>query len=154
MKNTLGRLAIMALGFAVDIPASANTKAQLLKEMCQADDRVEAALAANDNSHLKPTDSQESAFCNGFVTGWAQTVNGTAVLGDNADLTFFSFADDFNFEQGKKIFLQYVADHPESLSKQAAFVLRSALTEKNILQKRVLPLSNAGVGGVPPPSKK
>jgi hypothetical protein len=38
--------------------------------MCQADDRVEAALVANDASQLQPTDGQGSAFCVGYFNNW------------------------------------------------------------------------------------
>src|SRR5579863_7864330 len=142
MRDAFRLFSIMALGAAFCVPALASNKAQTLQESCQANDRVDAAVAANDSSHLKPTDEVASGFCLGFIMAWAQTIDGMGTLGDNADLTFFYFPDDFNFQQGKTAFLRYVGEHPESLSKQAAFVLRTALSEKNILQKRVLPLGN------------
>ena len=151
MKNAV---CIMALGVALCNPASANSKAQLLQEMCQADDRVETALAASDSSHLKPTDSQSSAWCKGFLIGWAQTIDGLAVFEANADATWFSFPNDFNVQQGKKVFLQYIADHPERLNQPAAFVLRIALSEKNVLEKHLVPLSKSGIDVIPPPDKK
>ena len=150
MKGTIKLVELVTALFLLSAAASAGAKAQLLKEMCEADDRVDAALAANDSSHVKPNDAQGSAFCNGFVVGWAQTVNGMATLGGGADLTFFSFASDFDFEQGKRVFLQYVFNHPESLSEPASGVLTEALSEKNILRKRVLPLSNTGIEIVAP----
>jgi len=153
MSQRSSFLALIVLG-ALRIPAPASTNAELLQEMCQADDRVEAALAANDASHLKSTDSQSSAFCEGFIMGWAQTVNGMGIVGENADLSTFFFPDDFNFQQAKKVFLKYVADHPECLSKRAAFVLTAALSEKNVLQKKILPLGKAGVEAAPVPNKK
>jgi hypothetical protein len=84
--------------------------------------------------------------------GWAQTINGMATLRDSAELTAFFFPSDFKFQEGKKIFLPCVADHPESLSKQAAIVLTNVLSEKNILQIKILPVSNAGIEVIP--SKK
>ena len=103
MKGTIKLVELVTALFLLSAAASAGAKAQLLKEMCEADDRVDAALAANDSSHVKPNDAQGSAFCNGFVVGWAQTVNGMATLGGGADLTFFSFASSFDFEQGKSL---------------------------------------------------
>ena len=154
MKDTVKALCILSLAAAFCIPASAGTKAQLLQELCQADDRFDAAKAANDESRLKPSDPQGSAFCLGFIMGWAQTIDGLAVFDANADATWFSFPSGFDVRQGKKIFLQYVADHPERLDQSAAFVLRVALSEKNVLEKRLVPLSKSGVEVVPLPEKK
>jgi hypothetical protein len=150
MKTTFW---IVALGITLCIPASASTKAQLLQETCQADDRLDAARAANDESHLKPTDPQGSAFCLGFITGWAQTIDGLAVFEANADATWFSFPNGLNVQQGKKVFLQYIADHPERQDQPAILVLRIALSEKNILEKHLVPLSKSGIEVVPPTKK-
>src|SRR6266849_2429063 len=98
MKNAFRAFSFMALGAALCIPASADPKAQLLQEMCQADERVETALAANDSSHLKSADSQSSAFCKGFIIAWAQTIDGLAQFEANADATWFSFPSHFNVQ--------------------------------------------------------
>jgi Rap1a immunity proteins len=155
MKNAFRPFCIMVLGSALCVPASASTKAQILQETCQADDRLDAAKAANDDSHLKSTDPQGSAFCMGFIMGWAQTISGMATFEANADATWFSLPNDFNVQQGKKVFLQYVADHPERLDQPAASVLKMALSEKNMLQKHFVPLGkDCGTEVIPPPSKK
>jgi hypothetical protein len=155
MKNAFRLLGIMALVSALCVPASATIKAQMLQEACQANDRLDTAKAANDYSHLKSIDSEQSTFCIGFIEGWAQTIANMADFETNADVTWFSFPNAFNFPQGKKVFLQYVADHPERLDQPAAFVLRIALREKDILQQHSIPLSKTcGIEVIPKPDKK
>jgi hypothetical protein len=156
MKAVFRLFCTMAFGSALCIPALAATNAQLLQEACQADDRLDTARAANDYSHLKSIDSERSTFCLGFIEGWAQTIDNLAIFEANADSTWFSFPTVFNFKQGKKVFLQYVADHPERLDQPAAFVLRMALSEKNILQSHSIPLGKTcGIEVIPPvPGKK
>lgn len=90
------------------------------------------------------------------MEGWAQTIDNMAMFEANADSTWFSFPNPFNFQQGKKVFLQYAADHPERLDQPAAFVLRISLSEKNMLQKHLIPLGKeCGIEVVQPaPSKK
>jgi hypothetical protein len=155
MNNAFRLFGMVALGMsALCIPTSAATKAQVLQESCQASDRIDTAVAANDSSHLKATDEMGAGFCLRFIEGWEQTINLMAASEAHANLTWFSFPNGFNAAQGKRVFLQYVADHPERLDQPASSILRIALTEKDILKAHFVPIGKeCGIEEVPPSKK-
>jgi hypothetical protein len=70
---------------------------------------------------LNPVMAMELGFCNGLFSGLIASSIGTATLATRFDLKpAFCAPQGVTADQGKKIFLKWMEEHPESLHEDAA----------------------------------
>ncbi|MFZ0580741.1 MAG: Rap1a/Tai family immunity protein [Candidatus Acidiferrales bacterium] len=120
------------------VPLSAQEKPTVttttsLQEMCEAHDRIDAAKAANDFSHVKTNDWAADGFCLGYIDGVTAALDGSTRTMKNSKYTLH-FVRAFTVGRVEKLFMAYVAQHPEELDFPPTMILTQALAEAGFLE--------------------
>ena len=78
-------------------------------------------------------DAYGTRHCQGFVRGWLEGAQGMETTLDNGKVFTVQFPDDLTIGQTVRVFVLYMAKHPEMENKSPAEALCPALTDVGLL---------------------
>jgi hypothetical protein len=84
------------------------------------------------NAYCMSNDPGDIKFCTGYITGWMDQIQIPHSM-PNGDVVHNYFADGVTPEQTSRIFIKYIADHPECENKAAYVCLVGASLAAKIL---------------------
>lgn len=129
MKVAIAATILLASLLICGTPASATFTAGELQAACP---------TSFEKSH---TMTVQNAVCIGYVSGWLDGINGSMVRTEKEEIVGFRLAQSVTTKQVIRVFLKYVADHPETENKEAEEILILALVEARLV--RFVPVAEA-----------
>jgi len=133
MKSAIAVLAL-ALFSAVGAQAQDQLKASDLQTLCESNDRITVGIAANDFTHVKPTDWQDAEMCLGYLTGVMDAEVGSTFIHAGVVYTVV-VSKAVSGKEAAKLFMRYIVAHPEDLSDRAWVPVSIALSQAGIFKK-------------------
>ncbi len=110
------------------LPAQAMT-AEELEAACRKVDVITASRSASDLAHLEFAETYATAQrCLGFVDGFMSAAAVAQVI-NRKGMPFCQPKEGISIDQARRIFLKYIAAHPEDLHWTAQTILAVALSE-------------------------
>jgi len=76
-------------------------------------------------------DHYSSGLCVGYMLGWMDATTDSVIVTENGPATVF-FEDAVTVGQIKRVFVQYMDQHPEAENKTASLTLTKALQEAHL----------------------
>jgi hypothetical protein len=126
------RIAMLLFGLALSVPAFAQqpiSSAGWLNTNCK----------AAQNPPITDATAMDAGMCDGFMIGWRDGVIGLLVM-DKGKPVQILMADGVTIGQMERVFITYMAAHPELENKTADFVLSQSLSNAGLVGTKPLPV--------------